>query len=59
MINNPLRDHLKYLLFNARKHDLPMPDHGYDNPKDIDAHTDQEIENLAKWLVQKYWDEHT
>lgn len=60
-MNNIIREGIKSLLLDARKHSLPMPDDGNNNPypKDIDEHVEQELVAFYTWLVQKYWDEHT
>jgi len=56
---------LRFKLFDARKHNLPMPnDIGYSDsqelpPKDIEDHLTQELDRFNEWLVQKYWDENT
>lgn len=62
MSTNIVREGLRSLLFDARKHDLPMPtNEGFivPHPKDFEEHVDQEVVNFYTWLIQKYWDEHT
>ena len=56
-----IREYLRFRLFDARKHDLPMPDDGNDtpHPKGIEEHLNQEMDSLSEWLVEKYWNEHT
>ena len=56
-----IREHLRFKLFDARKHDLPMPDNDCNDPHDMDIeeHLTQEMDKLSEWLVDKYWDEHT
>jgi len=54
-----IREHLRFKLFDARKHDLPMPDDETSYPKKLEDHLNQEMDKLSEWLVNQYLNEHT
>ncbi len=56
-MEDKIREQLRFKLFDARKHDLPVPNTPY--PKDIEDHLTEEMDRLSEWLVEMYWNEHT